>query len=76
MDLNTVNMIAASRVVKTKPTTICSRLFALPNHLSVKFPTDNRQNSGLRVLPILLGFKSHRLFALLALSEVTCQAGN
>lgn len=43
MDLNTVNMIAASRVVKTKPTTICSRLFALPNHLSVKFPTDNRQ---------------------------------
>lgn len=64
MDLNTVNMIAASRVVKTKP------------FKSVKFPTDNRQNFGLRVLPILLGFKSHRLFALLALSEVTCQAGN
>lgn len=31
MDLNTVKMIAASRVVKTKP------------FKSVKFPTDNRQ---------------------------------
>lgn len=64
MDLNTVNMIAASRVVKTKP-------FKVLNSLQII-----GKNFGLRVLSILLGFKSHMLFALLALSEVTCQAGN